>query len=122
MTGRQVIDQPRGDGGGGAAAVLCVSERKSAKLTRCRLPRIVFPWLVVTLQVTNHDIKKAIAQHKDSRSKDKSTIMTCMLRRLSQGHRSRAVADHTIWGYDADSFELALFDQPGAKPSKALGE
>eukprot|EP01047_Picozoa_sp_COSAG01_P010971 COSAG01_NODE_475_length_16519_cov_168.890621_10_plen_262_part_00 len=73
--------------------------------------------------VSNHDITAALQEHKSSRKRDKSTIMTLSLKCLTRSHRSRSTASDTIWGYDSDSHELVLFDGPerdGAAGGKHL--
>ena len=48
--------------------------------------------------VANFQLTEVLQAHAAHKKRDKSTIMTCALKRLSQWHRSRSADDRTIWG------------------------
>lgn len=69
--------------------------------------------------VSNHDVQATLARHKETKKKDKATIMTLALKRLGRWHRTRSAADATTWGIDKDTKELLIYD-PAADARKLM--
>ena len=65
----------------------CDDFRSAAKIHNGDLIVVTQPF------VSNHDIGNTIEKHKASRKRDKSTLMTCSIKRCARGHRSRSTVD-----------------------------
>ena len=67
--------------------------------------------------ISNMDLKRAIAYHKEKRKADSNAVMTVVLKKVDKSSRVKPVLDDLTIAYDRGSMQLLLFEDCYKKPS-----
>ena len=76
------------------------------------------PFIMISGDViSNMDLKRAIAFHKEKRRKDSNAVMTVVLKKVDKSSGVKPVLDDLTIAYDRLSMQLLLFEDSYKKAS-----
>ena len=79
------------------------------------------PFIMISGDViSNMDLKRAIAFHKEKRRKDSNAVMTVVLKKVDKSSGVKPVLDDLTIAYDRLSMQLLLFEDSYKKASVAI--